>query len=102
MRPALITDNSAVLVVPNVIVRLEAQNSILPLSLHDLLRERFTPSPLISTILNWPTYLFLLVCTNQGAAHAIFSIALLRPPFLQAQSIANDRSLLALCTMSCS
>jgi hypothetical protein len=35
-------DNSAVLVVPNVRVKMGAQHSILPLSLHDLLWDSFT------------------------------------------------------------
>jgi hypothetical protein len=35
-------DNSAVQVVPNVKVKMEAQHSILPLSLHDLLWRSFT------------------------------------------------------------
>ena len=35
-------DSSAVLVVPNVKVRMETQHSISPLSVHDLLRESFT------------------------------------------------------------
>ena len=42
MRPARRVDNSAVLVVPNVKARMEAQHYIPPLSLHDLLRESFT------------------------------------------------------------
>jgi len=40
--PTLITDKSAILVVPNVIGRMEAQLSIPPLSLQDLIRESFT------------------------------------------------------------
>jgi hypothetical protein len=35
-------DNSAVLVAPNVKVKMEAQHSFPPLNLHDLLRESFT------------------------------------------------------------
>jgi len=35
-------DNSAILVVPNVKARMEAERSILPLSLHDFLQESFT------------------------------------------------------------
>ena len=43
MRPARKADNSAVQVVPNVKVRIEAKLSIPPpLSLHELLRETFT------------------------------------------------------------
>jgi hypothetical protein len=42
VRPARVADNCAVLVVPNVKVRMEAQHSIAPLSLYDLLRESFT------------------------------------------------------------
>ena len=42
VRPARIADSSAVLVVPNVKVRLEAQHSIARLSRHDLLGESFT------------------------------------------------------------
>jgi hypothetical protein len=41
VRPACTTDNSTILAVPNAKARLEAQNSISPLSLEDLLRERF-------------------------------------------------------------
>jgi hypothetical protein len=41
VRLAHIADNSAVLVVPNVEVRMEAQHSIRPLSLHDFLWESF-------------------------------------------------------------
>jgi hypothetical protein len=41
-RPASRADNSAVPVVPNVKARMEAQHSILPLGLQDLLRESFT------------------------------------------------------------
>ena len=37
MRPALKADNSAILVVPNVKVRMEAQHSLPHLSLHDLI-----------------------------------------------------------------
>jgi hypothetical protein len=37
VRPARTADNSAVIVVPRVRVRMEAQHTILPLSLHDLL-----------------------------------------------------------------
>jgi hypothetical protein len=44
VRPARRADNSAVIVVPNVKVKMEAQNSIPPLSLHDLLPEAL-PSP---------------------------------------------------------
>lgn len=40
VRPARRAHNSAVLVVSNVKVRLEAAHSIPPLSLHDLLRKR--------------------------------------------------------------
>jgi predicted metal-dependent hydrolase len=43
VRPGRKADNSTVQVVPNVKVRLEAQHSILPLSLNDLLRK---PLPL--------------------------------------------------------
>jgi len=39
-------DNSAVLVLPNVRIWMEAQNSIYPLSLRDLLRESFTFIPI--------------------------------------------------------
>jgi len=42
MWPTRRPDNSAVLVVLNVRLRVEAQHSILPLSLHDLLRVSFT------------------------------------------------------------
>jgi hypothetical protein len=42
MRPARAAGNYAVLVVPIVKVKMEAQHSIPPLSLHDLLRESFT------------------------------------------------------------
>jgi hypothetical protein len=42
VRPARRANNSAFLVVPNVKIRMEAQHSIPPLSLHDLLREMFT------------------------------------------------------------
>jgi hypothetical protein len=42
MRPARIAHKPAVLVVPNVKARMEAQLSISFLSLHDLLRESFT------------------------------------------------------------
>ena len=41
MRPARRPDNPAVLVVPNVKARMEAQLSVSFLSLHDLLRESF-------------------------------------------------------------
>ena len=42
VRPAHRADNSAVLVVPNVKARTQAQNSTPPLSVHDLLRGSFT------------------------------------------------------------
>jgi hypothetical protein len=42
VRPTRRADNSAVLVVMNVKVRMKAQHSITPLSLHDLLWESFT------------------------------------------------------------
>ena len=42
MRPACTPDNSAVLVVPNVKVRMEAHHSTPPLSLNDLLGKAFT------------------------------------------------------------
>ena len=42
MRPERRADNSAVLAVPNVKVRMEAQHSVSDLSLHDVLRESFT------------------------------------------------------------
>ena len=42
MWPARRADNSAVLVVLNVRLRMEAQHCIPALSLHELLRERFT------------------------------------------------------------
>ena len=42
MQPARTADNSAVFVVPNVKVRMEAQHSIPPMSLHDLFRKTFT------------------------------------------------------------
>jgi hypothetical protein len=38
----LVLEQSAILVVPNVKGRMEAQLSISPLSLHDLLQETFT------------------------------------------------------------
>ena len=38
MRPVCTADNSAVLVVPNVSVRMEAQHSVSSPGLHDLLR----------------------------------------------------------------
>lgn len=41
MRPVRVANNSTVRVVWNVKVRLEAEQSILPLSLHHLLREIF-------------------------------------------------------------
>ena len=41
MRPARTADNFAIVVVLNVKVRMEAQHSIRPLGLHDLLRESF-------------------------------------------------------------
>jgi hypothetical protein len=41
VRQARRANNSALLVVPNVKLRMEAQHSILPLNLHDLLRESF-------------------------------------------------------------
>ena len=41
VRPVRGATNSAILVVPNVKVRMEAKNSMLPLSLHHLLREIF-------------------------------------------------------------
>ena len=40
MLPARTADNSTVLVVPNVNVRMETQHSVPPVSLHDLLWER--------------------------------------------------------------
>jgi len=46
--PACRTNNSVVLVVPNVQVRLEAQHSIHHVGLHDLLRESFTFSEMSS------------------------------------------------------
>ena len=49
MRPARRADNSAVLVVPNVKVRMEARHSIPPLCLDDLLWESFTFSFLLVT-----------------------------------------------------
>ena len=49
MLPARRADNSAVLAVPNVKVRKEAQHSIPPLSHHDLLRESFTFTGGLST-----------------------------------------------------
>ena len=42
MRPARRADNYVVLVVPNVKVRMEVQNSFPFMSIHDLLRESFT------------------------------------------------------------
>jgi hypothetical protein len=39
VRPARTADNSAVLVVPHVKVRMEVQHSIPPLKLHDVLQE---------------------------------------------------------------
>jgi hypothetical protein len=42
VRPERTADNSAVLVVLNVKVRMETQHYIPPLSRHDLLRESFT------------------------------------------------------------
>jgi hypothetical protein len=42
VQPARTADDSAVLVVPNVKVRMEAQHSFPPLSLRDLLWESFT------------------------------------------------------------
>ena len=42
VRPARRAENSTVLVVPNVKVRMEAQRPTPRLSLHDLLRETFT------------------------------------------------------------
>ena len=42
MWPALSADSCAVLVMPNIKVRMEVQNFISPLSVHELLRERFT------------------------------------------------------------
>jgi len=44
LRPTCRADNSAVLVVSNVTVRMEAQCSIPPLKLQDLLRESITLS----------------------------------------------------------
>ena len=41
VRPVREANNSAVLFVPNVKVRMEAEHSMLPLSLHHLLREIF-------------------------------------------------------------
>jgi len=42
VRPAQRTDNSAILVVSNVKVRMEAQHYIFPHGLHDLLQASFT------------------------------------------------------------
>ena len=42
LRPAHRTDSSAVLVVPNIKVKLEAQHFIRTLSFHEMLRESFT------------------------------------------------------------
>ena len=42
VQPVQRLDNSAILVVPDVKVRMEAKYSIPPLSLHDLLHESFT------------------------------------------------------------
>jgi hypothetical protein len=42
VRPERTADNSAAVVVPNVKVKMEAQNCITPLSLLGLLRESFT------------------------------------------------------------
>jgi hypothetical protein len=42
VRPARKADNSAILVAPNVKVRMETQNSFLLLSVHVMLRESFT------------------------------------------------------------
>jgi hypothetical protein len=42
VRPTSRRDRSAVLVIPNVNIRMEAQHSIPPLSLHDDLRDSFT------------------------------------------------------------
>ena len=42
VRPVGRADSSAVLVVLNVKVRIEAKHSLIPKSLHDLLRETFT------------------------------------------------------------
>ena len=41
MRPVRRGDNTAILVVPNVKVKMEAQHPILPLNLHDLLWASF-------------------------------------------------------------
>ena len=41
VRPTLIADNTVILVMPNVKVRMEVQHSIHPLGLHDLLRDSF-------------------------------------------------------------
>jgi hypothetical protein len=40
VRPTPLPDNSAALVVPNITVRTEAQLSIFPLSLYDLITEK--------------------------------------------------------------
>ena len=48
MRPARRAHNAAVLVVPNVKVRMEAEHSIAPLSLHDLLGKGFLCRPTVS------------------------------------------------------
>lgn len=50
MWPARRADNSAVLVVLNIRLSVEAQHSIPPLSLHDLLRVAI-PLPLITKLL---------------------------------------------------
>jgi hypothetical protein len=42
VRPARVADSSAVLVVPNVKVRMEAQHYIPFLNLYDVLQESFT------------------------------------------------------------
>jgi len=42
MRPARSSDHSAVLIVPNVKIRMEAQHSSPSVSLRELLRENFT------------------------------------------------------------
>ena len=53
VRPARTVDNSAVLVVPNVKIRVEAQHSISALSPHDLLLESFT-LPFTATPISLP------------------------------------------------
>ena len=52
MLPARTADNSTVLVVPNVNVRMETQHSVPPVSLHDLLPETVTDRMVVVSRIN--------------------------------------------------